>query len=167
MSSGLLIIFMIGSSITLRDFLSRFLKYCFYKYIPSSWVAAFNLALAMLFLLLTSFTVCHVILDHLSSNKSLILLIWSWIYSVSSFRYALLSSLWAVLSFWALALVGFLLLHWDVLFTLSHFFLTANFSLCFAFSLVGIHSAVAKYAHIYILSSTDRLFHCITTHWCG
>ena len=88
MSNWLLIMFVIGSSVTFWDFRSRFLKYCF-QCIRSSWLAAFSLALAVLFLLLTSFTVCHDILNCLSSTESLILLIWSWIYSVCSFRYYL------------------------------------------------------------------------------
>ena len=147
MSSGLLIIFVIGSSITLGDFPSRFLKWSFHMCICSSWLAAFSLAPAVIFLLLTSFTVYHAILDCLYSIKSLILLTWSWMYSVCSFRYASFSLLCAFLSFWALALVWFLLLHQDVVFTLSHFFLTANVSqrtLCFALCLVGMHSAATS-----------------------
>ena len=102
MSSRLQMIFVIGSSVTLGDFPSRFLKCCFNRYIRSSWLEAFCLALVMLFLLLTSFNVCHAILDCLSSTDFLILLIWSWMYSVCSFRYALFSSLCAFLSFWTL-----------------------------------------------------------------
>ena len=86
MSSDLLMIFVIGSSLTLENFPSRFLKCCFHKCIHSYWLAAFSLALTMLFLLLTSFTVCHAILDCLSSIKSIILLIWSWMYFVCSFK---------------------------------------------------------------------------------
>ena len=126
--SWLLIIFMIGLSVTLGYFPSKFLKCSFHKCLHSFWLAAFSFALEVLFLLLTSFTVCHTIQDCLSSTKFLILLIWSWMYSVCSFKYALVSSLCAFLSFWALALVGFLLLHRDAIFILSHFFLTANVS---------------------------------------
>ena len=110
-SSGLLMIFERSSSVTLGDFPSRFLKCCFHWCIHSTWLAAFCLALVSLFLLLTSFTVSHALLDYPSSTESLILLIWFWMYSVCSFRYALFSSLCAFLSFWALALFGFLLLH--------------------------------------------------------
>ena len=89
MFNGLLMIFMIGSSVTIGDFPSRFLKCSFHKCIHSSWVAAFSFALAVLFLLLTSFIVCHAIRGCLSSTKSRTLLIWSWMYSVCSFRYVL------------------------------------------------------------------------------
>ena len=75
MSSGLLIIFVIGLFVTLGDFPSRFPKCFFHSCICSSWLAAFSLALAVLFLLLTSSTVCHAILDCLSSTESLILVI--------------------------------------------------------------------------------------------
>ena len=95
-----------------------------------SWLAAFSLALKVLFLLLTSFIVCHAIRDCLSSTECRILLIWSLMYSVYSFMYALISSLCAFLSFWPLALVGFLLLHRD-----------AGF---FAIILVCIYSAAAS-----------------------
>ena len=50
----------------------------------------------------------------------------------------------------ALALVGFLLLHTDAVFTLSRFFLTVkvfNETLCFALSLVGVHSEPSKDYH--------------------
>ena len=83
MSTWLLIIFMIFEwSATLGNFpQSRFLKFCFYKCIRSSWLIAFSLTLAVIFLLLTSFSDCHAILDFLSSTESLILLIWSWMCS--------------------------------------------------------------------------------------
>ena len=70
MSNCLLIIFVIGSCVTFRGFLSKFSKCCFYKCIHSSWLVAFSLAFAVLFFLLTSFTVCHAILDCLSSKYS-------------------------------------------------------------------------------------------------
>ena len=78
---------------------------------------------------------------------SLILLMWSWIYSLCSFRYVLFSSFCAILCFWVLVLVRFLLVHRDVVWTLSCFSLTANVFhgiLCFALSLVGMHSAAAS-----------------------
>ena len=108
-SNCLLIIYMIGLSVTLGEFPSKFLKYSFYVCIRFSWLAAFNLALGMFFLLLTSFTIYHAIRDYLFSAKSLILSIWPWIYSICSFWYALISSLCAFLSFWASALVKYLL----------------------------------------------------------
>ena len=92
MSSWLLIIFVIGLSVTFRGFPSKLSKYCFHRCIRSSWLADFSLALAGLFLLLTSFTVCNAILDYLSSIESLILLIWFCIYSVCSFMYTLVNS---------------------------------------------------------------------------
>ena len=65
-------------------------------------------------------------------------------YSVCSFKYMLVDSFWAFLSFWALILVEFLLLHWKVVFTSARFFLTADvfhgilgLALCF----VGMYSA--------------------------
>ena len=121
MSSWLLIILMIGLSITFRGFLSKFLKCCFHMCIHSSWLAAFSLALAVLFLLLTSFTICHAIINWLSSTESLILLIWFCMYSVCSFRYTLVSSFCA-LNFWVLILAGFLLLHGEVIFMSACFF---------------------------------------------
>ena len=126
-------------SVTLGDFPSRFFKHSFHMCIRSSWQAAFSLALDVLFLLLTSFTVCDAVWSCLSSTEFLILLIWPWMYSICSFWYALISSLSAFLRFWRLALVGFLLLHRDGVFTLSCFFLTANVSnriLCSVLSLV-------------------------------
>ena len=135
MSCGLLMIFMIDSSVTLWDFPSRFFKCCFHQCIRSSRQAAFNLALAVPLLLLTSFTVCHDILDCLSSIESLILLIWSWMYSVCSFRYMLVCSLmfFSVGVIW----VSFI----------SRFVWTANVSqgtLCCVLSLVGMHSAATS-----------------------
>ena len=88
-SRRLLIIFVIGSSVNFGVFSSKFSKCFFHWCFRSSWLAAFSLVLAVLFFLLTSFTVCHAILDFLSSTESLILLIWFWMYSVCSFRYAL------------------------------------------------------------------------------
>ena len=88
-SSWLSIIFTIGSYVTFRDFPSRFLKCWFHKCIHSSWLPAFSLALAVLFLSLISFTICHTILGCLSSTESQILLIWSRMYSFCSFRYVL------------------------------------------------------------------------------
>ena len=87
MSNCLLIILVIGSFVTFGGFPSRFSKCCFLSFTLSCWFAAFNFALAVLFLLLTSFIVCQVILDSLSSTESLILSIWFCMYCVCSFRY--------------------------------------------------------------------------------
>ena len=85
MSSWLLIIFVIGSSVTFGGFLSKFSKCSFHKCIHSSWLAAFSSTSAVIFRQLTSLTACHAILDCLSSTKTLILLIWFCMYSVCSF----------------------------------------------------------------------------------
>ena len=146
MSSWLLIIFVIGSSVTFRGFPSKSSKCYFHRCIRSSWLAAFSLAFEVLFLLLTSFTVCYAILDCLSSTEPLILLIWFWMYSICSFKYTLVCSFCAFLSFWTLILVEFVLLRWNAVFTLPRFFLTANVShwtLYLALSLFGILSAAA------------------------
>ena len=92
MSNCLLIILVIGSCVTFGGSPSRFLKCCFHSFILSCWFVAFNLALVVLFLLLTLFIVCQVILDCLSSTESLILSIWFCMYSICSFRYMLANS---------------------------------------------------------------------------
>ena len=147
MSNWLLIIFVIGSCVTFGGFPSKFSKYYFHRCIRSSWLVVFSLALAVLFLLLTSFTVCHAILDCLSSTESPILLIWFCMYFVCSFWYMLINLFCAFLSFRALISVGFLLLHLEAVFTSARFFLTVNVShrtLCLALCLVGIHSIAAS-----------------------
>ena len=86
MSCWLLLIFMIGLSETFGGFSSEFSKCYFHRCIHSSCLAAFTLALPVLFLLLP-FTVSHAILDFfLSSTEFLLLLIWFFMYSVCSFR---------------------------------------------------------------------------------
>ena len=75
-SNCLLIILGIGSCVTFGEFPSKFSKCCFHRCIRSCWLVAFSLALAVLFLLLISFTVCQAIQDCLSSTESLILSIW-------------------------------------------------------------------------------------------
>ena len=140
---------MIGSWVTFGGFRRRFWKCCFHIFIRFCWFVAFSLALPGLFLLLTSFTVCHVILDCLSSTKSLILSIWFCMYSVCSFRYMLANCYCAFFSFRAFVLVEFLL-HLEEVFTSPCFSLTANVShrtldlvLCF----VGMYfTAASKWA---------------------
>ena len=147
MSNWLQIIFVIGSCVTFGGFPSKFSKCCFHKCIHSSWLVAFSLALGVRFLLLTSFTVCHAILDCLSSTKSLILLIWFCMYSVCFFRYILVNSFCTFLSFRALILVRFLLLHLEAVFTSARFFQTASVSrgaLGLALCLVDMHFAAAS-----------------------
>ena len=171
-SNCLLIILVIGSCVTFRGFPSKFTKCC----IRSCWLVAISLALAVLFLRLTSFIVCNVILDCLSSTESLILSICFCIYSVSSFRYMLANSFCAFLSFRALVLVGFFQLHLEAVFTSARFFLTANVShrtLGLAFCLVGMHSATASklalkrfpYSEYVFLSSVvHRISFLVLTH---
>ena len=91
-------------------------------------MVAFTLALAVLFLLLTSFIVRHAIIDCLSFTESLILSIWFCMYSVCSFKYMLANSFCAFFSFRAFALVGFFLLHLESVFTSARLSLTANIS---------------------------------------
>ena len=107
MSNYLLIILVIGSFVTFGGFPSRFSKCCFHSFTLSCWLAAFNFALAVLFLLLTSFIVCQAILYWLSSTESLILSIWFCMYSVCSFRYIPANWYCAFSSFRAFVFVGF------------------------------------------------------------
>ena len=107
MSTCLLIILVIGSCVTFGGFPSRFSKCCFHSFILFGWFAAFNFALAVLVLLLTSFIVCQAILDCLSSTKSLILSIWFCMYYVCSFRYMPANWYCAFFSFRAFVCVGF------------------------------------------------------------
>ena len=142
MSSWLLIIFVIGSSVTFGGFPSKFSKCCFHRCIHSSWLVAFSLTLAVLFLLFTLFTVCYANLDCLSSTESLILLIFFW--DVFYLFFLVYVSLFCALNFWALILIGFFLLHSDAVFMSARFFLTANVShgtLDLALCLVCMHSA--------------------------
>ena len=85
MSNWLLIIFVIVSCVTFGGFPSKFLKCYFHRCIRFCWLVAFSLAFVVLFFLLTSFIVCHAILDCLSSTESLILSIWFCMYFVCSF----------------------------------------------------------------------------------
>ena len=107
MSNCLLIILVISSCVTFGGFPSRFSKCCFHSFIPCYWFAAFNFALAVLFLLLTSFIISQAILDCLSSTESLILSIWFCMYSVCSFRYMPANWYSAFFSFRAFVFVGF------------------------------------------------------------
>ena len=139
--------FVIGSCVTFGWFPSKFSKCCFHSCIRSSWLVAFSLAFAVLFFLLTLFTVYPAILDCLSSTEFLILFVSFLMYSVCPFSYILANSFCAFLSFRALVLVGFLLLNLEAVFTPDVFFLTANVSYgtlglvpCF----VGTHSAAAS-----------------------
>ena len=106
-SNCLLIILVIGSCVIFGGFPSKFSKCCFHSFILSCWFAALSFALAVFFLLLTSFIVCHAILDCISSTESLILFIWFLMYSVCSFIYMPANWYCAVFSFKAYVFVGF------------------------------------------------------------
>ena len=69
MSNCLLIILVIGSGVIFGGFPSKFSKCCFHSFILSCWFAALSFALAVFFLLLTSFIVCQAILDCLELTK--------------------------------------------------------------------------------------------------
>ena len=147
MSNCLQIILVIGSCVTFGGFPSKFSKCCFHSCTRSSWMVAFSLAFTVLFLLLTSLTVCHTILDCLSSTKSLTLLIWFCIYSVCPFRYMLGNSYCIFLSFKVVTLDGFFRLHLEVVFTSARFFQTvyvSHVTLGLALCLVGMHSAATS-----------------------
>ena len=150
MSNCLLIIFVIGSCVFFGGFPSRFSKCCFHSFIRSYWLVAFSSPLAVLFILFTSFIVCHAILDCLSSTESLILSIWFCMYSVCSLRYMFANSFCAFFfffSFRAFVLVGFFILHLEAVFTSVRFSLTANVShgtLDLVLCLVGIYFAAAS-----------------------
>ena len=62
---------MIGLFVTLEGFPGKLLTCSFHKCTRSTWLAAFSLVLDLLFLLLTSFTVCLTIRDCLSSTEIL------------------------------------------------------------------------------------------------
>ena len=129
MSNCLLIILEIGSCVTfVVGDPCRFSKCCFHSFIRSCWFVDFSLTLAVLFLLLTSFIVCHALLDCPSSTESLILSIWFCMYSVNSFRYILAYSFCAFFSFRAFVVVGFFLYHLEIVFTSARFPLTVNVS---------------------------------------
>ena len=135
---------MIGLSVTLGEFPSRLFKYSFYICVRSFSLAVFSFALEVLFILLTSFTVCYAIRDWLFCTRFLILLIWPWMYSFCSFWYVLVSSICAFSSFYVLAFNGFLLLHKDTVLRYLVFFLTANDShgtLHLTLGLVSTYSA--------------------------
>ena len=78
----------------------------------------------------------------------------------------LANSFCTFLSFSALILVGFLLLHLEAVFTSAHFFLTANVyhgTLGLALCLVGMHSAAAsKWTLIKIFIFVIRIM-CVLT----
>ena len=147
MSNCLLIILPICSRATFWGFPSKYSKSCFHKSIRSCWLVAFSLAFAVLFLLLTSFTVCQTILECLFLTKSLILSIWLCMYSDCSFGYFSANSflLFYVLGHWYR--LGSFYCIWRQFYTSVHFSLTSNVShgtLGLGFCLVGLYSAAAS-----------------------
>ena len=144
-SSWLLIIFVIGSSITFGGFQSKFSKCCFHRCIRSSWLVVFFLALVVLTLPSTHFVYCLPCYPRLFMFSRVSNLIDLILY-VCSCMYTLANSFCALLSFWVLILVGFLLLHRGAVFMSGRFFLTANVShgtLGLALCLVGMYSIAA------------------------
>ena len=109
MSNCLLKIWVIGLCVTFGWFPSRFSKCCSLSFILFCWFVAFNFALVVLLLSLSSFIVCQAILDCLSSTESLILSIWFCTFSVCSFRYMPVNWYYAFFSFMAFVFVGFFL----------------------------------------------------------
>ena len=147
MSNCLLIILVIGSCVIFGGFPSKFSKCCFHSFILSCWFVALSFALAVFFLLLTSFIVCQAILDCLSSTESLILSIWFWMYSVCSFIYMPANWYCAVFSFKAFVFVGFFRLFLEAVFTSARFSLTAKVShgtLYLVLIFVGMYFAAAS-----------------------
>ena len=146
-SNCLLIILVIGSSVISGGFPCRFLKCCSHSFTLSCWLAAFNFALAVLFLLLTSFIVCQAILDCLSSTESLILSIWFCMYSACSFRYIPANWYFDFSSFRAFVFVGFFRELLEAVFTSARFSVTASVSqgtLYLVLGFVGIHFDAAS-----------------------
>ena len=81
--SWLLTVFVIGLSVTLRDFSNRFLEYSFHMCIRSSWVTPFTFTLEVLF---THFIYCLPCYSRLSIFYQIfILLIWPWMYLIVLF----------------------------------------------------------------------------------
>ena len=91
MSTWLLIISSEGLSMISSRFPSEFLKCTFHFRSLSFGFEAFSLALEVLFILLTLFTVCDDNCHCLFSTKFLILLIWLWMDYWCSFWYDLVS----------------------------------------------------------------------------
>ena len=120
MSSWPLRVSSLGLSVKSGLFSIRFLKCSFQFWSLFSWLATFSFALKVIFLLLTSFTVCHAYFDCLISTEFLILLTWPRMYFSCYFWYLL--STWVFLNFYIILLVGFLLLSKDTFFRFISFF---------------------------------------------
>ena len=119
MSNLSLIIIVIASCITFGGYRSKFWKCCFHKCIRSSWLVAFSYSFRstlpsapFVYRLL-----CYPRLSNLHQVSNLIDLI---LYVFCLFF--LVNSFCAFLSFWALILVRFLLLHREAVFMSARFF---------------------------------------------
>ena len=123
MSSEPVIIFWIGLTVISGEFPRRFLKCSFQLWSFSFWLAVFNFALWVLFLLLILFTVCHANHGCLSSTDFFIFI------NLVLDVIVLFGIYWLVflgLSFYALALL-FFLLGKDAFFKFSFFLLLDTF----------------------------------------
>ena len=147
MSNCLLILLVIGSCITFGGFPGKFLKCCFHSCIRSSWLACFQFSFHSA-IPSANFVYCLPCYPGLSVFNRVSNLIDLILYAFCSFRYTLANSFCAFLSFWALILVGFHLLHLEAVFMSARFFLSANVfheTLGLALCLVGMHSAAASW----------------------
>ena len=161
-------IFWIGLSGISGGFMSRFLKCSFHFKSLSSWQTAFSFAPNMIFLPLTSFTVCHANCGCLFSTELLILLIWPLMYSNFSFSCVLISSFWAFLSFCKLAFVEFLFLSKDAFFKLSPFpYLLVTPMELYIWLEVWLVSTLLIYIYIYICTYTCFIHLHIYMHVCA
>ena len=131
------LIFVIGLSVSLGDFSNRFLKCSFHMCIRSSW-------LEVLFLLLTSFAVCHANKDYPLRN---FYFYWSDLECILSFWYAFIKVFWAFLSFLAwhqlgsFYYIGMLFSRCLVFFPIAY---VSHGTLCLAPCFVGMHSSTAS-----------------------
>ena len=148
MSNWLLIIFVIGSCVTLGALPSKFSKccfrYCIRSFLAGSFQFSFRNVLPSAHFLYH--LPCYPRLSIFIQVSKLIDLI-SYLYSICSFRYIIAYSFCDFLSFRVLILVGFLLLHLEVVFTSACFFPSTNVSyviLRIALSLVGMHCTTAS-----------------------
>ena len=80
MSNCLLIILVIGSCVIFGGFPSKFSKCCFHSFILSCWFAALSFALAVLFLLLTSFIIYIYIYIYTHTHTHTYIYIYIYIY---------------------------------------------------------------------------------------
>ena len=142
MSNCLLIIFVILLSVALKEFPSRFLKCSFHIWIDSSWLTVFSLAPKVLFLLLTSLTVCYTI--------QVVYLLLSFLFYWSNLECIIFVLLVCTILF-PKCLLKFLVLDFfyyiGILFSLCLIFfelLMSPTKLCLVLGLVGMHSVAVS-----------------------